>query len=499
MVRSTLTTEEARMLADLNSKTVNNANNDAVNKPSSEYNWMARHWDLPFTLMNGTLGMREAGQKYLPKNPKERDDDYKIRLQRAVLTNVFQQTVTNLSSKPFTKPIAVSEDMNQEIVPWLDDIDRDGNDINKFARMVLEDALIAGKTHILAEFPRIDGEDEMVITLADVMERGLRPYMTHIKAQAIIGWKSTIVDGIEILTQVRIREEAKIETGRFSEVTVKRVRVLEPGSFTLWQQDPKTKDWLQIDGGQTNLNFIPLVTFYTNRKGFLAATPPLRDLADLNQSHWESTSDQNHVLHIARVPVMFGKGLSTSADPEGQETSKEIVVSPNSLVHTDNPEGDLKYVEHTGAAIEAGRQHGMDLLEMMESFSMKLLIPRTGNMTATATAIDAASAQSDLQRMVTDLEDTFEAALQFMAELAGIDAETVGTIEMFDDFNIAVGSVEEADFMLRLAIAGKLGTQTLLEEVKRRGLTAENFDAEAETERARQDAGDSLGALLGGQ
>lgn len=497
MVKSTLTTEQARALADLNSKSV--SGNDEVNKPSSEYNWMANLWDLPLTLMQGTVGMRKAGQRYLPKNPKENIEDYKIRLRRAVLTNVFQQTVTNLTSKPFTKPIEISDDMNPRIKEWIgQDVDRDGNDINKFARAVLEDAMVVGKSHILAEFPRIT-DDDGVLTLADVMERGLRPYLTHIKSQSVIGWKSQIVDGVEMLSQVRIRETAKKESGRFSDITVNRVRVLEPGFFELWEQDPKSKNWIMIDSDSTRLDFIPLVTFYTNRNGFLIGSPPLRDLADLNQSHWESTSDQNHVLHIARVPIMFGKGLANPSDPEGQKEKTDVVVSPNSLVHTDNMDADLRYVEHTGSSIGAGRQHGQDLLEQMESFSMKLLIPRTGNVTATATAIDAASAQSDLQRMVTDLEDSLELAFQYMAMLDGMDPSTIGTIEMFDDFNLAVGSVEEADLLLRMAVAGKLGTQTLLQEIKRRGLTREDFDPESEAERARQDAGDSLGAFLGAE
>ncbi len=496
MSHTSLTTEQIKSLQDLSLKST--ANNNDVAQPSQPYKWMTKHWDLPFTLMNGTVGMREAGKAYLPQNSKELDKDYKNRLLRATLTNVFKKTVSNLSSKPFTKPVVLSEDMNQQVEEWVsEDIDREGNNLDTFARMVFEDALIAGKSHILAEFPRITDEDG-VLTLADVQARGLRPYLTHIKAQALIGWKSVINDGVETLTQIRIQETAKIDSGRFSETSVSRVRVLEPGFFELWQQNPKTKDWVIVDSGPTALDFIPLVTFYTNKEDFLVGSPPLRDLADLNQSHWESVSDQNHVLHIARVPIMFGKGLSSGADPEGGG-SEEITVSPNSLVHTDNPEGDLRYVEHSGAAIAAGRTHQQDLLEQMEAFSMQLLIPRSGNVTATASAIDAAAAHSDLQRMVGELETAIENSLKHMALLGNIDTDTVGSVEFFDDFNIAVGSVEEADLLLRMASVGKLSTKTLLEEIKRRGLLAQSFDPEAEAELARNDVGDTLGGLFGNQ
>jgi len=496
MSHTTLTSEQIKALEDLSLKST--ANNTDVAKPSQDYRWMQKHWDLPFALMGGTIAMREAGKTYLPQNSNELNPDYKNRLQRATLTNVFKKTISNLSSKPFTKPAMLSEDMNDVMREWIsDDIDREGNDVNTFSRMVLEDALIAGKSHILAEFPRIS-DDDGVLTLADVAARGLRPYLSHVKARAVIGWKSVMVDGVDVLTQVRIHETAKLDSGMFSEVTVNRVRVLEPGFFSLWQQDPKNKDWGVIDSGPTALDFIPLTTFYTNKEDFLVSSPPLRDLSDLNQSHWESVSDQNHVLHIARVPIMFGKGLSSGADPEGAEGTKEVTVSPNSLVHTDNPDGDLRYVEHSGSAIAAGRTHQQDLLEQMEAFSMQLLIPRSGNITATASAIDAAAANSDLQRMANELETALEQSIKYMAMLGNIDPDTAGSVEFFTDFNIAVGSVEEADLLLRMAGAGKLSTRTLLEEIKRRGLLAEQFDPEAEAEKARSDAGDTLEGMFGG-
>jgi len=492
MASSNLTTEQAKALQDL-SLGINGDKNDSVATPNSQYQWMTRRWHLPETLMGGTVAMREAGKLYLPQNPKEIDADYKNRLARSTLTNVFKKTVVNLSSKPFTKPAMLSEDMDVQLNEWITaDIDREGNDINAFSALVLEDALVNGKSHILTEYPRISDEDG-VLSLADVATRGLRPYLTHIKAKALIGWKSKVTDGIETLTQIRIHETAKVDSGRFTEMAVNRVRVIEPGSFELWQEDTETKQWFVIDTGVTALDYIPLETFYSNKEGFLVASPPLRDLADLNQSHWESTSDQNHILHVARVPIMFGKGLG-GIDENGAPI--QVTVSPNSLVQTDNPDADLVYVEHAGQAIGAGRQHGIDILEIMEHFSMQLLVPRTGDVTATATAIDAAAAQSDLQRMVNDLEGVMESSLSHMAELAGKGEEAVGEIEFFDDFNIAVGSVEEATLLHNMSVSGKLSTRTLLEEVKRRGLLSEDFDAEVESELARNDAGTTLEGLF---
>ena len=49
-------------------------------------------------------------------------------------------------------------------------------------------------------------------------------------------------------------------------------------------------------------------------RGFMTAHPPLMDLAWLNLAHWQSASDQRHILHVARVPILFGRNLTLPED-----------------------------------------------------------------------------------------------------------------------------------------------------------------------------------------
>ncbi len=61
------------------------------------------------------------------------------------------------------------------------------------------------------------------------------------------------------------------------------------------------------------------------------------DLAYINIMHWQSQSDQDNILHVARAPILFGKGI-----PEG--TVVKIGVDSEIIC---NAEGaDFKFVEH---------------------------------------------------------------------------------------------------------------------------------------------------------
>lgn len=79
----------------------------------------------------------------------------------------------------------------------------------------------------------------------------------------------------------------------------------------------------------------------------MRGSPPLLNLALLNIKHWQSQSEQDNILHVARVPLLVAYGL---ADGE------TLTIGSSSATRFDDRQRQgLEYVEHTGAAIEAGK------------------------------------------------------------------------------------------------------------------------------------------------
>src|SRR5690606_24069096 len=99
----------------------------------------------------------------------------------------------------------------------------------------------------------------------------------------------------------------------------------DPGS-TSWQLFEKSDsgEWIKIDSGVVSINRIPLRTYYTRREGFMIGYPFLEGMAWKNLEHWQSASDQRHILHVARVPILFGSGL-TEEDLKDEDGNKVAI------------------------------------------------------------------------------------------------------------------------------------------------------------------------------
>jgi hypothetical protein len=455
-----------------------------VATPSKAFEAMAAAWALPAALMGGTRAMRAAGRTYLPQEPKERNGAYDNRLKRTILFNGFRRTVRVLGGMPFGKPAILGEETAEAFVAMADDLDLAGRDLTAFARDLMADMLVFGKAHVLVDFPaQVVGEDGTPLSLSLAEERALnrRPYFTQISPLDLIAWRGERIGGAETLTRVRIRETATEPDGPWGEKSVERIRVVMPEGFQIWH---KVEDDWRVEAELPNtLGEIALVTIHANRTGFLTALPPLEDLAWLNLRHWQSQSDQDNILHVARVPILFGAGFR-----EGELDGAEI--GPNRAISATDPQARLGFVEHSGAAIDAGRRDTQDLEARMQVMGAELLVPRPGNQTATARAIDAAESMSDLQAMVRALETGLEQAFGFAGRWLNLGKATA-QVDVNQDFGLSRKDAGDLQTLLQARLAGEISRRTFLDEIKRRGILSDSLDVEEEV--AQLQAGAPIG------
>jgi hypothetical protein len=459
---------------------------------SAAYDMMVPRWHVIETLLGGTEAMRCAGEAYLPKHQEETDTGYQERLQSAVLLNMVEQTLDTLSGKPFSEPIKLNDDVPAAIQERiLDDVDLQGNNLDVFARQWFREGMAKAFAHVLIDFPRPaprgDGQPR---TLADDRREGLRPYWVLIKPECLLFARSEVINGVEVLQHVRIMEHYTVQDG-FAEVTKRRIRVLEPGIVQLWEPKPSKKqgqdeEWEMVDEWATGLTYVPLVTFYADRDGLMCGKPPLLDLAWLNVAHWQSSADQRHILTVSRFPILACSGASG-------EDSDPVVVGPNKVLYNPDPHGRFYYVEHTGAAISAGRTDLQDLEQQMAGYGAEFLKKRPGDQTATARALDSAEASSDLAAMIGLFEDAVAQALDITAEWMRLGV-TGGTVELVKDFELeeqdAIGIQE-----LREARKSRdISRKAYLNALRLRGILPEDYDEDADWELIQQEISDAMGA-----
>jgi hypothetical protein len=220
---------------------------------------------------------------------------------------------------------------------------------------------------------------------------------------------------------------------------------------------------------------VPFSPFYGKRKGYMVGKPPLLELAHLNVKHWQSQSDQDNLLHVARVPIL----LMTGVDADDKKKF-EVVVGASNAVKLPK-DCDMKYVEHTGASIEAGKVSLDDLQEEMRQAGASMLVLQPGEITATQVEHEADPARCALERMVLLFEDTLNLAMEYTAKWVG--QPKGGTLKLFKDFGAATLAEASASLLLQSKNVGVISAETYFNELKRRGIVAPDVDWDEEQER----------------
>ena len=438
---------------------------DTVASQSKAVQDMAEAWPMLDALLGGTLALRKASVKYLPKWPNEAGDSYITRLATATLYPAFRRTVEILASKPFSKATTLSDNTPPNIIEWCDDIDQQGRNLQSFLSEVMKDCIGHGISGVLVDYPP---KADTIKTLEQERNAGLRPYFVHYPPGTVLGWRTEHIGGRDRLVQLRLKETIIEPDGEFGEKEVKQIRVLTPGAWETWRESSDKKAWAVYESGVTSLTEIPFVAMYGNREGFMIGSPPLLELAYQNIEHFQSSSDQQTITHVARVPILT---------IIGGEPNKPITVGASTAIEL--PIGaSLQFVEHSGAAIGAGRQSLLDLEERMRQTGAELLVLQPGAVTATQVQSENEGNRCALQRIVENFEDAADQCLQFMADWVG--EPEGGNVSLFKDFGVASLSDASAQMLLTASTMGLISGQTYIAEMKRRGVLAPEVEWEEE-------------------
>ncbi len=463
---------------------VNTKSGDEVSPvavPGTGYAEMAEAWELILDLLGGTRAMREAAQKWLPQEAQEADSSYISRLHRSILYNALKDTISKLRNRPFKVPVIVT-DLPDGLAYLEEDVDGMGTTLSDFAKGIIESLIKFGIAHIYVDHSDMRATDEDVenITIQAEKDAGARVFLSIISPVDLIGWQTKVLNDVTDLTQIRV-QETKIEAnGDYDDIAVNYINVFNKDSWEIHQQDDKKpEEYVLVDGGESTLGKIPLITIYADKTGFMTANPPMEDLAWLNLAHWQSYSDQRNILKFSRFGLLFGKGF-----PKEQIDAKEgIVVGPQRMVLTSSLDADLKYVEPTGKGIEAGENDLEDIEQKMRVLGNQPMVKNVA-VTATTDRIDESRTVSQLQAWVVAAERGILHALQLASEWRKIDPPETIQVDIFHDFEATVLGGGDKDLIHNMRKEGQITNELMLREEQRRGVFSEDMDPEEEAKAA---------------
>lgn len=432
-------------------------------------------------LMAGGAVMRAAGQRYLPKFSLESEEDYKQRRESTWLFNGVKKARDDMAGKVFEKPVTLAEQEGQ-LFDWCQNVDLEGRDLSNFANDVFKAAIADGITFVMVDAP----PRAEAVTRGQAEAQNLRPYMAHVKLDAVLGWKWENINSAPVITQWRMMEQVeKPDRSEFSDETVEQIRglFLEDGRVIvrLYQKSGVNGvTWAQVGDDQvTDLEQIQIVPVYTGRTGFFMAEPPLSEIAEINLAHWRVQSDKSSCLHKSLSPLLLIKGIEVDG---GQVVNSAGYAFQSSAEHA-----DLKWAEITGNGIEAASGELRDLERQMQWQGLQLIMERAGVSTATGDMLDEGKTTSKLKSWADNLKDSLEIALGWMVDMGGIAADI--TVVVHKEFSV-MGHLSMGDIR-DMFNAGAISRETYIAEAQRRGVLSEDIIAADEAERIESEGLDS--------
>jgi hypothetical protein len=464
-------------------------NEAKVNTPCTAYNAMASQWSLIDDLLGGTEAMTDTVKvlNYLPKFDKENDKHYNARVNNSILFSAYADTAKSICSKPFSKPVTVQGKLPEPLNEIEDDVDGQGKSLMQLAKEIFFEFINRGIGHILVDYPTTVNENGEKPNLKQERSAGFRPRFIHIKPSQLISWQTQKdSSGKPVLSRIRITESQMEPDGLWGEKKVNYIRVYEPNKWQLYVENDKN-EYTLLSEGINSLGKVPLITGYSNQTGYMTAKPPLRELAETNLAHFRSDSDQRNILHMARTATLFVKGFS-------EDETNVIALGPNQIISTSNPEADVKFVEHTGSAIDSGLKDIEKLEQRMMMLGLQPFLQNVGNQTATGQGIDESRANCDIQAWAMSLEYMLYMAYAMAAEWIKMELPEDFNIIVFKDFAIWFRAAQEIRDLITIRQARELSRETFLHEVKRRALLSETLDVNEEINRIASE-GPAFGAI----
>lgn len=429
--------------------------------PNTAWEIMYKRWELPVYLNGGTLAMREAKEKWLPIEEGEEPRLYENRLLRTVLFGAYSKTIKTLSDLPFNCPVQINE-LDEELEYLIEAANGDDEDLVSFCKQLLRDLLDHGIAHILVEHPVSEGE----LSLAEERELGIRPYFSRINPLKLIGWDSERQGSRTSLSEIRIFEDIvkKDPNNEWGEIDVQQVRIVRPGVTQIYEtsSDNSGAGFELVETLETTTSKIMLVTIYGNKTGFMQGAPALEELAWQNLRHYQKLSDLDNIEHVANVPFALGTGI-----PENEMNN--ITIGSHRLLKCTSENADIKYVEHSGAAISASQASLRDLEARMVAMGAEIIQSKVSTReTATGKSIDSNKSVSTLQQLVINLEEGLAKAFVLAGEWIDKEIEPP-SVNIGDKLSLSV-EANLVTSLIDLARQGNMSFEDLANELKRRNM-----------------------------
>jgi hypothetical protein len=394
-----------------------------VDTKNKQYVDNQKIWKKCRDAVEGQEAIHKGSVEYLPKLSGQSTTEYVSYRDRALFYNASQRTVDAMSGLLFRKSANVV--IPTPLEPWLDNIDMQGNSLQTFTENLADEVLVVGRVGVLVEHS-VKTED--VRTIADAERNGLRPFLTSYRAEDIINWNQTTLNGVKVLNLVVLREYHSVQgEDEFTWQTVEKYRVLDlvEGVYRqrVFVKDRNANFTLESEivprvRGNA-FNYIPFIIISGKDADFSVIKPPILDLVNVNLSHYKTMADLEHGAHFTGLPTPIITGHNLGEDETFSIGSTTAWVLPNE-------ETDVKYLEFTGQGLGALESRLVSKERQMATLGARLLVEEKAAVEAAETHnIKRQGENSALSSVAESISSGMTDALSILVEWSGVSSNDV--------------------------------------------------------------------------
>ena len=342
--------------------------------------------------------------------------------------------------------------------------DSRGTTLRGLAKKAATEAFIAPHSGILVARPSTpEGSSQL-----DVETMNLRPKILHYKFESIINWDYEVIDNIEKLSLVILKEQTTTRVG-YSVTVEEQYRVLEliDGIYhqSLYGDEGSLIDEpLPVIINGNTANEIP---FYFIEIG-AEQKSAINDLVDMNYHHYQVSADYNSKNHFSSFIIWYETGAQSGQNMLMGNGVKWSNVSSDATFGILQPDGNS----------DALRISLQDDEQRMAALGAEALKPRqSGAESAEAKSLDQVAQNSTTANVAITVSEALTKAIDFASVWMGGTADA--TYSLNTDYNPTGMSGQDLTALLAAWQSSAISYDTLYENLQRGEI--------ANTERTAQD------------
>lgn len=369
-------------------------------------------WQRCRDAIEGTDAVKIQGELYLPRPSGMTNSEYLAYKIRANWFNAAHRTLSGYVGMVQRKaPIVVAP---EPLAPQLSDVTGTGLSFAAFATLALAETFLSG-------------HGGMLLDLQKTPANAIAPQWAFYQAEQILNWQVTRQpNGTMALTQVMLYEtiDERAEDDPYKHVSTPQWRELvlvdNVYQVQLWRKGPGLGSAFVLFANFVPTRFnipLPFIPFDMDLLG-ASLPPPLLDIVDVNFSHYRTSADYEHDLHMTcmKTPWVIAQYEFTTPLKLGGLQAWHIPVTPNQAA--------IGMLEPNGASLQAKLDKLQAAEQQMAVLGARLLEPQKRSVeTAEALGMRQSGEQSVLQEIAQALSQRLSRVLRWHAWWAGM-AET---------------------------------------------------------------------------